>query len=60
MREVGLLLGQFADARLTGLSEDELDQLGHFMEAQDADILSWNYGDGADGALKGEGLMIRL
>ncbi len=41
MREVDLLLGQFADARLAELSEDELDQLEHFMEAQDADIFSW-------------------
>ncbi len=41
MREVDLLLGQFADARLGELSEDELDQLEHFMEAQDADIFSW-------------------
>jgi len=41
MREVDLLLGQFADARIDQLSEDELDQLEHFMEAQDADIFSW-------------------
>jgi antitoxin CptB len=41
MREVDLLLGQFADARIDQLSEDELDQLEHFMEAQDVDIFSW-------------------
>jgi antitoxin CptB len=41
MREVDLLLGQFADARIDRLSEDELDQLEHFMDAQDADIFSW-------------------
>ncbi len=41
MREVDLLLGQFADARIESLSEAELDQLEQFMEAQDADIFSW-------------------
>jgi antitoxin CptB len=41
MREVDLLLGLFVDARIDALSEDELDQLEHFMEAQDADIFSW-------------------
>jgi len=41
MREVDLLLGQFADARIDQLSEDELDQLEHFMDAQDVDIFSW-------------------
>ncbi len=41
MREVDLLLGQFADARIAELSEAQLDQLEHFMEAQDADIFSW-------------------
>jgi antitoxin CptB len=41
MREVDLLLGQFADARIGDLTEDELDQLEHFMDAQDADIFSW-------------------
>lgn len=41
MREVDLLLGQFADARIDKLSEVELDELEQFMEAQDADIFSW-------------------
>lgn len=41
MREVDLLLGRFADARLAELSGEELDQLEHLMEAQDADIFSW-------------------
>ncbi len=41
MREVDLLRGQFADARIGELSDAELDQLEHFMEAQDADIFSW-------------------
>ncbi len=41
MREVDLLLGQFADARIDQLSEAELDQLENFMEAPDADIFSW-------------------
>ena len=41
MREVDLLLGQFADARIDALSEDDLDQLEQFMEANDVDIFSW-------------------
>ena len=41
MREVDLLLGQFADARIEFLSVDELNQLEEFMEAADADIFSW-------------------
>ena len=41
MREVDLLLGQFADARIDELSDDELDQLEQFMEAHDVDIFSW-------------------
>ena len=41
MREVDLLLGQYADARIDTLGDDELDQLEHFMEAADADIFSW-------------------
>ena len=41
MREVDLLLGQFADARIGELSDEQLDQLEDFMEAQDVDIFSW-------------------
>lgn len=41
MREVDLLLGQFADARIGDLTDGELDQLEAFMEAADADIFSW-------------------
>ncbi|HUO55687.1 MAG TPA: succinate dehydrogenase assembly factor 2 [Rhodoblastus sp.] len=41
MREVDLLLGQFADARIGELSDGDLDELEHFMEAADADIFSW-------------------
>jgi antitoxin CptB len=41
MREVDLLLGQFADARIGDLTEEELDQFEHFMDAQDPDIFSW-------------------
>ena len=48
MREVDLLLGQFADARIDSLSEIELDQLENFMEAQDADIFSWFAGKPVD------------
>lgn len=41
MREVDLLMGHFADATITDLSEAELDELEALMEAQDRDIFAW-------------------
>lgn len=41
MREMDLVLGRFADARLRDLSEAELDDLEVLMEAPDGDIFSW-------------------
>ncbi|KAA5600385.1 succinate dehydrogenase assembly factor 2 [Blastochloris sulfoviridis] len=40
-RELDLLIGRFADARLGDLSEAEVDALETLMEAQDVDIYGW-------------------
>jgi antitoxin CptB len=45
MREVDLLMGQFADASIEALSEQELDDLEALMEAQDRDIFAWMTGE---------------
>ena len=45
MREVDLLVGGFAEARLAGLSERELDDLEALMEAPDRDIFKWLIGE---------------
>ena len=47
MREVDLLVGGFAEARLADLSEAELDDLEALMEAMDRDIFKWLIGEGA-------------
>lgn len=41
MREMDLLLGQFAEARLATMSEAEIAELEVLMDAPDPDILSW-------------------
>jgi antitoxin CptB len=45
MREMDLLLGQFADACLEGLSDEELDTLENLMEVPDRDVLAWVTGE---------------
>ncbi len=40
-READLIMGKFADAHLVGLSEAELDQFEHLLEALETDLLSW-------------------
>jgi antitoxin CptB len=37
-REMDLILGRFADAEITGLTEDELGQLEHLIEVPDPDL----------------------
>ena len=44
-REMDLLFGQFADARLRTLSEAELDDFELLMEAPDRDVFSWLTGE---------------
>ncbi len=47
MREMDLILGQFADAHIDSLSSDELDQYEALMEALDRDLLQWVTGEAA-------------
>ena len=44
-REMDLLMGQFADAKLGVLSEAELDDFELLMEAPDRDVFSWLTGE---------------
>ncbi|MBP0614079.1 succinate dehydrogenase assembly factor 2 [Jiella mangrovi] len=45
IREMDLVLGQFADARIAELSDEELDDYEQLMEAPDRDIFSWLTGE---------------
>ncbi len=45
MREMDFLMGGFADARLPGLSETDLDDFEALLELQDRDVLSWLTGE---------------
>lgn len=44
LRELDLILGEFADAEIATLSLDELQQFEHLMEAPDTDVLKWIVG----------------
>ena len=41
MREMDLLLGPFADARIDGLTDEEMDQLEALMEVSDRELYAW-------------------
>ena len=41
MREVDLILGQFADREIGRLSEAELDEYEELMDVSDAELLKW-------------------
>jgi antitoxin CptB len=45
MREMDLVMGQFADAQLPGLSEAELDQFERLLDAPDPSVLAWVTGE---------------
>jgi len=45
MREMDLVMGQFADAQLPGLSEAELDQFERLLDAPDPSVLAWITGE---------------
>ena len=47
MREMDLVLGRFADARIGELDEAELDDYEALMEAPDRDIFRWLTGEAA-------------
>ncbi len=43
-READLIMGQFGDANLATMSQDELDQFDALLEAQDLDVYNWIIG----------------
>ena len=45
MREMDLVMGQFADANLPTMTEAELDEFERLMEAPDPTVLSWITGE---------------
>jgi len=47
MRETDLILGRFADAAIAQLTDAELTQFEHLMEATDRELLAWVTGEAA-------------
>jgi len=45
VREMDLVMGQFADANLPTLSEAELDEFERLLDAPDPDLLGWITGE---------------
>lgn len=41
IREMDLILGQFAEQEISGFDEAELDELERIMSAEDQDLISW-------------------
>ncbi len=46
MRESDLILGSFADAEISGLTEAEIDQYEALLDRTDTEILPWLTGQG--------------
>ena len=47
MREMDLVMGQFADANLPTMSEPELDEFERLLGAPDPEVLAWITGEEA-------------
>ena len=45
MREMDLVMGQFADAQLPAMSEAELDEFERLLDAPDPSVLAWITGE---------------
>lgn len=45
LREMDLIMGQFADSRIGDLSDDELDEFELLIEVPDRDLLMWITGE---------------
>ncbi|HLH94599.1 MAG TPA: succinate dehydrogenase assembly factor 2 [Xanthobacteraceae bacterium] len=45
MREMDLIMGGFADARIASLNASELDEFERLIEVPDPDLLAWIIGD---------------
>ena len=46
-KEMDLVLGPFADAHLSGLTEADLDQYDALLEENDQDLMAWILGQSA-------------
>ena len=46
-QEIDLILGTFADARLTGFDRAQLDRFEALLDCADADLFDWIVGDSA-------------
>ncbi|NBR29854.1 MAG: succinate dehydrogenase assembly factor 2 [Betaproteobacteria bacterium] len=60
MREMDLLIGQFADAHLRTFSESELDEFEALIEYPDRELLSWLTGSAPVAADVSRSLFDRL
>lgn len=47
MREMDLILGQYADAHIAGFTDAQLDEFEHILEVLDRDLLKWVTGESA-------------
>lgn len=45
IREMDLIFGQYADARIAGLDGRQLDELEYIMSFEDNDLLNWMTGE---------------
>jgi antitoxin CptB len=60
LREMDLVMGQFADANLPEMSEAELDEFEALLDVPDPDILAWIIGEAAAPAEFDTALLARL
>ena len=60
MREMDLVMGQFADANLPTMSDAELDEFERLMEAPDPEVLAWIVGERPTPAVHDTPLFARL
>ncbi|RBP09117.1 antitoxin CptB [Roseiarcus fermentans] len=60
MREMDLVMGQFADANLPTMSESELDEFERLMEAPDPEVLAWIVGERPTPAVHDTPLFARI
>ncbi len=47
MREMDLILGQYADAYIAGFTDEQLDEFERILEVLDRDLLKWVTGESA-------------
>lgn len=57
LRELDVLLGGFADARLADLGAGEVDEFERLLDLPDREVLAWLMGEGATPAGFGSGLL---